>query len=164
MEYTSQLSLRPRKDSDTDFLKQLYETSRDEEFQFVVWSNTEERIKFFNQQFEAQQQHFLSNYDNLDYDIVVFHDTDIGRLVLHRLDSHIHCVDVIILPEYRKHGIGHYIMTQITNELDQKKITSSLYFEKTKPYLEKFYSSYGFITTKDIGTHIFMERPKKLTM
>ncbi|MBL7974339.1 MAG: GNAT family N-acetyltransferase [Candidatus Kapabacteria bacterium] len=164
MKYTSHLSLRPRKDTDTDFLKLLYETSRDEEFQYVEWVNSEERTKFFNQQFEAQQLHFLNNYDNLNYDIVVLHSTDIGRLVLHRTDSHVHCVDVIILPEYRKQGIGHYIMTQITNELDQKNITSSLYFEKTKPYLEKLYSSYGFVTTKDIGTHIYMERPKKLAM
>lgn len=152
------LTLRPRTDNDTDFLVELYETSREEEMQYIEWKNDEERIKFFRQQYNAQHLHFDSNYDNLDYDILVYNNQDIGRLVLHRTPENLHCLDVIIIPSFRKMGIGTIIMERIEEEVKQKKITATLYFEKTKPYLESIYSKYGFVTIEDLGTHKFMKR------
>ncbi len=68
--------------------------------------------------------------------------------------------DIIIIPEFRKKGIGAAIMQRIEKELEDKNITSTLYFEKTKPYLEGIYGKYGFVSIEDIGTHKFMERKK----
>ncbi len=154
------LTLRPKQDTDFNFLITLYESSREEEFSLIEWRNDEERITFFTQQYNAQQLHFDTNYDNLDYDILVYDNIDIGRLVLHRTPENMHCVDIIIVPEYRKKGIGGIVMEWIRKELDDKSMKATLYFEKTKPHLEHIYSKYGFVTTEDLGTHKFMERAK----
>ena len=157
---TSLLTLRPKLESDTDFLIALYETSREEEMQFIEWHNDDERKAFFLMQYNAQKMHFDTNYENLDYDIILYNNIDVGRLILHRTQGNLHCVDIIILPEYRKKGIGAAIMQRIEKELEEKNITSTLYFEKTKPYLEGIYGKYGFVSIEDIGTHKFMERKK----
>lgn len=154
----SLLTLRPKNESDTDFLISLYETSREEEMQWIIWKNDDERVNFFRQQYNAQHLHFSSNYENLDYDILVYNNEDIGRLVLHRTLENIHCLDIIIVPHYRKMGIGTIVMQRIEEETERKNITATLYFEKTKPYLESIYAKYGFVTIDDIGTHKFMKR------
>lgn len=158
---TSLLTLRPKLESDTSFLIALYETSREEEMQFIEWHNEDDRKAFFQMQFNAQKLHFDTNYENLDYDIIQYNNTDIGRLILYRTEENLHCVDIIIAPEYRKKGIGTVVMQRIEKELDEKNITSTLYFEKTKPYLEGIYGKYGFVPIQDIGTHVFMERKKR---
>lgn len=156
----SLLTLRPRTESDTDFLIALYETSREEELQDVDWKSDAERLTFFRQQYNAQQLHFDSNYEDLDYDILVYEGKDIGRLVLHRSPENLHCVDIIIMPEYRKMGIGSIVMQWIERELEEKNLPATLYFEKTKPYLEQIYSKYGFVSVEDLGTHKYMKRPR----
>jgi len=154
----SKLLLRPKNSADTEFLIALYETSRDEEFQFVAWKDDDERRVFFQQQFNAQELHFNSNYENLDYDVITYNSKNIGRLILHKTLDKIHCVDIIIIPEFRKQGISKIVMNSIVQELDFKKIEATLYFEKSKPYLEHIYSKYGFVTEEDLGTHKFMRR------
>lgn len=154
----SLLTLRPRNENDTDFLITLYETSREEEMQWIIWNNDEDRVNFFRQQYSAQHIHFYSNYENLDYDILMYNNEDIGRLVLHRTPDNLHCLDIIIVPAYRKLGIGTIVMQRIEEEVERKSITATLYFEKTKPYLESIYTKYGFVVIDDIGTHKLMKR------
>jgi GNAT superfamily N-acetyltransferase len=156
----SLITLRPRQESDTEFLIRLYETSREEELLHIDWKSEEERKIFFQQQYNAQQLHFDSNYDSLDYDIIVYDGKDVGRLVLHRSPEKLHCVDIIIMPDYRKMGIGSTVMQWIEQELEEKNLPATLYFEKTKPYLEQIYSNYGFVTNEDLGTHKYMKRPQ----
>lgn len=158
---TSLLTLRPKLESDKDFLIALYETSREEEMQYIEWQSDDDRKAFFLMQYNAQKLHFDTNYENLDYDIILYDNIDIGRLILYRTQENLHCVDIIIIPEYRKKGIGTVIMQRIEKEVEDKNITSTLYFEKTKPYLEGIYGKYGFVSIEDIGTHKLMERKKK---
>lgn len=155
----SLLTLRSKTDNDIDFLLSLYETSREEEMQHINWKNDAERTFFFRHQYNAQQMHFDSNYDNLTYDILVYDNEDIGRLVLNRTPENIHCIDIIIMPHFRKMGIGSIVMQWIEDELNKKNSTATLFFEKTKPHLEEIYEKYGFVTIEDLGTHKYMKRP-----
>jgi GNAT superfamily N-acetyltransferase len=153
------LSLRPKRNRDEEFLRHAYETSRDEEFKDVVWPTQQSKEIFFTQQFNAQTEHFKSMYESLDYDIIEYKGKPIGRLVLSWEEQHLHCVDIILLPKLRKQQLGTMIMKAIVKEVDKRKITASLMFEKWKPYLEAFYGKYGFVTTKDYSAHKYMERP-----
>ena len=157
----STITFRPRRGRDEAFLRMAYETSRDEEFKDVLWNNPAQKKAFFNQQFDAQALHFTTMYDSLDYDIIEYKGKPAGRLVLSWESSHLHCVDLAILPRYRKQQIGTAIMDAIVGELDRQHMTASLMFEKWKPYLEKFYEGYGFKTTKEYPGHFYMRRERK---
>ena len=155
------VTLRPKRERDEKFLRMAYESSRDEEFKDVLWESPAQQEAFFTQQFNAQNIHFANFYGSMDYDIIEFEGKPIGRLALSWESDHLFCVDIIILPKYRKQSIGSAIMEAIVKEVDRRGITSSLMFEKWKPYLEKFYERYGFKTTKEHPMHFYMDRPKK---
>jgi GNAT superfamily N-acetyltransferase len=154
------LTLRPKRDRDDKFLRMAYESSRDEEFAMVAWDSPAYREGFFTQQFEAQNLHFANFYPEMDYDIIEFGGKPIGRLALMWEKDHLHCVDIILLPKFRKQQIGTVIMQAIEKEIDRKGITASLMYEKWKPYLEKFYERFGFKTTKEYPMHFYMVREK----
>jgi GNAT superfamily N-acetyltransferase len=124
----------------------------------VAWKSVEEHAVFFRHQFDAQALHFEGSYDSLDYDIIEFDRTPIGRLVLSWEPDHLHCVDIILMPQYRRGGLGSAIMKAITDEADRRAISASLFYEKWKPYLGPFYAKYGFSVVKEYDAHYYMER------
>jgi GNAT superfamily N-acetyltransferase len=155
-----EVSLRPRTKKDEEFLRKAYESSRDEETKDVIWNIPEQRAIFFRQQYDAQQIHFDNFYQGMDYDIIEYNGKPIGRLCLLWLEKNLECVDIILIGKYRRQKIGSAIMDAIVKEVDRRKITASLMYEKWKPYLEKFYERYGFKVTGDVPTHVMMERGK----
>jgi GNAT superfamily N-acetyltransferase len=155
------IRLRAKRENDDAFLRYLYETSRDEEFIGVQWNSPEQRAAFFRQQFDAQALHFEHSYERPDYDIIEIEGKAVGRLVLSWEDDHLHCIDLAILPEYRRTHIGSAIMEAIVAEIDRRNISASLFYEKWKPYLEGLYTRYGFTSTKEYDAHVFMQRKKR---
>lgn len=154
------LTLRPKRERDEKFLRMAYESSREDEFADVVWNSPAYREAFFTQQFTAQNLHFANFYPDMDYDIIELNGKAIGRLALMWETGHLHCVDIILIPKFRKQKIGSIIMEAIEKEIVRKGITASLMYEKWKPYLEKFYEKYGFKTTKEYPMHFLMSREK----
>jgi len=157
----STITLRPKRGRDEAFLRMVYESSRDEELKDVLWNNEQQKEAFFRQQFDAQALHFKNMYESLDYDIIEYKGKPAGRLVLSWEAEHLHCVDLAIIPKFRKNRIATSIMESIEKELERRGMKASLMYEKWKPYLEKFYGRYGFITTKEYTGHFYMERAKK---
>ena len=154
------ITLRPRRNRDEGFLRMVYETSRDEETKDVIWNNPQHKETFFRQQFDMQSLHFKNFYSDADYDIIEYKGKPVGRLILSWESDHLHCVDIAILPRYRKQQIGSAIMDAIVRELNRRKIPATLMYQKWKPYLEKFYELYGFKTTKEHPAHFEMKRER----
>lgn len=155
------ITLRPKRDSDDAFLRRAYESSRDDELANVTWKSGDERAAFFRHQFDAQALHFEGTYDSLDYDIIEHDGTPIGRLVLSWDPEHLHCVDLILLPEYRRGGLGSALMHAITGEADRRGVSASLFYEKWKPYLGPLYAKFGFAVVKEYDAHYYMERGRR---
>lgn len=154
------LTLRQRKTSDEAFLRLAYESSRLEELSPIQWENPGQRVAFLEHQFSAQDTHFKNFNPDMDYDIIELHGKPIGRLALDWKDDHVHIVDLIIITEYQKQQIGSQVMEAIIKEVDKRGISASVMYEKWKPHNEKFYERYGFKSTKDYPTHVYMSRGK----
>jgi GNAT superfamily N-acetyltransferase len=116
------ITLRPRTPADEAFLRLAYETSRDEEFKTVEWPNAAQREVFFRHQFDSQELHFASTYPEADYDIIEYKKEPIGRLILSWEADQLHCIDIILLPGFRKKKFGTAIMNAITKEADRLHI------------------------------------------
>lgn len=134
-----EVSLRPVQPADEDFLLSVYASTRAQEMELVPWS-AEQKDAFVRMQFAAQQRHYASEYPAASHDIICFRDVPVGRLYLSRSADGIHILDITVLAEHRKAGIGSCVLRRLLKEAeagaDAKPVT--IYVENFNPSLNLF--------------------------
>jgi GNAT superfamily N-acetyltransferase len=149
------IRLRPATPEDESFLVQLYKSSRGDDLRGLGWD--EERIsQFLEMQYDAQQRFFESEYKRADDQIIVREETRLGRLLVERREHEIRCIDVALLPEYRKAGVGTYLLRQLQAEAKRERKPLRLQiirFNRAINLLERL----EFVRTSETGTHFQME-------
>jgi RimJ/RimL family protein N-acetyltransferase len=142
------LSFPPITRSDEHFLLALYASTRANEMAIVPWSN-EQKVAFVQSQFNAQHQHYLSEYPNGNFQTILLDNQKIGRLYVCELTDEVHIIDLTILPEFRGRGVG----TEIISDILRTAI------KPVQIYLESFNNSInlfarlGFEITFDKGLY-----------
>jgi ribosomal protein S18 acetylase RimI-like enzyme len=152
-------ALRPETDADIPFLLRLFASTREEELASWPWS-AEEKAAFLAQQFQAQRYHYRNFIAACSFDVIEHNGEPAGRLYLDTRESHLHIVDIALLPECRGHGVGAVIMEglQAGGRASGKGV--STYVEKFNPAL-RFYRRHGFTEIADHGVYLEMEwRPE----
>jgi N-acetylglutamate synthase-like GNAT family acetyltransferase len=141
--------------SDMAFLSKLYASTRWDEVLQAPWSD-QQRIEFLQQQFEAQHSHYLSHYPNSDFLIILKDNCKIGRIYLDRDEVSICLIDIALLPECRKSGIGTELLKELLEEaqLTNKKIV--IHVENFNPAYH-WYLKLGFKQVEDKGVYQYME-------
>ena len=75
--------------------------------EFSLLGLAEEQLeKLVRMQFNAQQREYQNAYPGSEQSIVLCKGSAVGRLWVARNDCEIHVVDISLLPEFRRHGIG----------------------------------------------------------
>jgi GNAT superfamily N-acetyltransferase len=151
------ITFRPYTVEDLSFIQTVYASSRQVEMDMVPWS-AEEKGRFLNMQCQAQLQHYQTHYLNATHDIILCNDKPIGRLYVNRNAQEIRLMDITLLPEYRKQGIGSQIIRAIMYEGDEADLPVTLHVEIINPDAIRLYQRLGFTAVVDKGVHIFMER------
>ncbi len=121
--------------SDEAFLFALYASTRTNEMALVPWSN-EQKTFFLQSQFQAQHQHYLSEYPHGKFQTINSNDQKIGRLYVCDLKNEIQIIDLTLLPEFRGQGIGTQIITDILQTAEKP----------VQIYLESFNQSINLFT------------------
>ena len=57
-------------------------------------------------QFSAQQTGYASRFPESEHTIILNDGTPVGRVWIARTSNDIRIVDISLLPQYRRHGIG----------------------------------------------------------
>jgi len=140
---------------DIDFLRQVYASSRTEEMQLTGWDATQ-ISEFISMQFNAQHQHYIKYYPNAKMDVIYVDARPAGRLYVERTSKEIRLMDICLLPEFRKSGIGTYLMQRLIDDAKKDDLLISLHVEKNNSSKE-FYDRLGFQVIEDRQTHWFME-------
>jgi len=143
------------------FLRDLYCTSRDEEIATVDWPAKQIKT-FLHAQFELQQKHYTKTYPQSLRQLIHFNGQPIGRLYLNhdQLKQQIHLIDITILPEYRKLGIGAHLMTNIITQAKAINWQVSLYVSQQKQALS-WYKTMGFkVKSVENGYHFMTFEPE----
>lgn len=109
------ITLRAVVDQDESFLRELYASTRQAELALMPWT-AEAKESFLRMQFEAQRSHYLSFYPKADHSIVLAGSTPAGRIYVDRQDSQILIVDITLLPEFHRRGIGRVLVSQLQSE------------------------------------------------
>jgi ribosomal protein S18 acetylase RimI-like enzyme len=91
------------------------------------------------------------------YEVVVIDGEPAGRLYLHRGESEIRIVDIALLPEHRRNGVGTSLLRDLLAEADASGKRVTIHVERLNPALA-LYERLGFSVAEDKGVYLFLER------
>ena len=151
----SGIRLRTVSPSDRDFLLQVYASTREEEMRLVDWS-AEEKAAFVRMQFEAQDAYYREHYHPATYYVIEVDGVAVGRLYVARWDDEIRIMDVALLPERRRRGIGTSLLRALLDEAAASGKRLSIHVEKFNP-ARRLYERLGFAEVAERGVYVLME-------
>lgn len=150
----SRLALRAAKREDDLFLFRLFCSVREPDFAFL---GKMERKKLLELQFAAQQRHYQANMPEAEHLIVLRDGGPIGRMTFIRRNDELHLAEIALLPEHRNHGIGSILMEKMIKAEAEQRHAIRLHVY-TQSAAVRFYERLGFVTVKDDGAYLFMEK------
>ena len=151
------VSLRPALPEDEDFLRRVYGSTRVEELAVTGWDDAA-KDAFIAHQFDAQQKHYLANYEGASYDVVLVDEQPAGRLYVARWPEEIRVMDIALLPNYRGRGVGSRLLRELLDEADRTGKAVSIHVERNNSALS-LYRRLGFEEAGDRGVYLLLRRP-----
>ena len=151
----SSISFRAVMPEDEELLLKLYKSSRGDDLRGLGWS--EDQIgEFLEMQYEAQQRLHENDYQNATDEIVLLDGKPAGHLAIERREDEIRCVDIALLPENRRAGIGTLLIRRLQDEArgaNKPLRLQVIRFNRAVTLIERL----GFVRTSETGTHFKMQ-------
>lgn len=152
---TSETTLRPITDADLGFLERVYASTREEELRPTGWSGEQKR-QFLRQQFEAQHGYYQEHYEDSHFDVILHDGEPVGRLYVARWDDELRVIDIALLPEHQRQGLGTALLRKLMAEAHAGGKPVRIHVEHNNPALG-LYRRLGFKRTGDTGVYWLME-------
>jgi len=149
------LRLRTVTPEDEQFLRAVYASTRSEELARVPWSDEQKRA-FIDMQFAAQDADYRRNYPDAQYSIIEVQGVPAGRLYVDRGSKEIRIIDIALLPEHRRAGIGTSLLRALQDEARATSKTLTIHVEKFNP-ARSLYHRLGFQQIEDKGVYLLLE-------
>jgi ribosomal protein S18 acetylase RimI-like enzyme len=150
------VSLRPVRDDDEAFLYQVFAATREEELAPLDWDDAQ-KTAFLRMQYMAQHRSYRPTFPDADYLVILRDGRPAGRFYLHRGANEFHVIDIALLPEHRRVGIGSNLLRDLLAEADQAGLPVRLHVEHNNP-ARRLYERLGFTRIGDTGVYFHMER------
>jgi len=151
--------LRPIVADDEPFLLEVYKSTRPE-ITALGWPPPQEEA-FFRMQFEGQKRSYEMQYPDAAHQLILFKDTEVGRLITFRTEQEIRLADVALLPQYRNMGVGAFVIRELCAEAARRDLPLRLQVSKFNPAIH-LYERLGFQMLGENSTHFQMEwRPNQ---
>lgn len=147
--------LRPERDEDIPFLMTLYASTRDAELAPVPWS-AEQKAAFVVHQFDAQRHHYRTFFPSTAFDVLESGGVPFGRLYVDVRVTHVHVIDIALVPQARGKGLGTALMTALQDYARDLGMGLDLFVEAYNP-ARRLYQRLGFFDIADHGIQIEME-------
>ncbi|MFZ5855968.1 MAG: GNAT family N-acetyltransferase [Chloroflexota bacterium] len=154
MERLAAYTLRPVRDEDEALLLAIYASSRAEEMALVPW-DAAMKDAFLRSQFSAQQTHYRSYFPQAVHDMILVDGEPVGRIYVDRRADEIRILDVTMLTESRRRGIGTRIIQELMKEADDQDQSLSIYVESFNRSLGLF-QRLGFVKAEETGASWLM--------
>ena len=149
------ITLRPVTPDDTDFVLELYASTRGDLADMQCDAVT--RAQLIRMQCHAQQQHYRAAYPRAEVSLVL--DAEgrrVGRIYVDRSPHEIRLVDISLLPQYRRRGIGQKLLQALMEEGERAGLPVRLSVMAGNP-AGQLYQRLGFAPGLMRGAHQQME-------
>jgi ribosomal protein S18 acetylase RimI-like enzyme len=149
------ITLRAAGPDDAAFLFEVYASTRAEEMALAPWSD-EQRQDFLRMQFDAQHSYYHERFPDADYKVILADGESVGRLYVARDKETIQILDIAVLPERRRAGVGTSLIQELVSEAKQSGKTVQIYVETFNPSLSLF-ERFGFSKIAEEGFNFLLE-------
>ena len=149
------LRRRPVAAADEIFLRGLYATTRPE---VAAWEDAEREV-FLDLQFRAQVREWVARFPTGVHELILLDGHPVGRLWVAWSPSECCLVDMALLPEYRRSGIGTQIVGEVLAEADRRRVPARLTVERTNGPSLAFCARLGFVVVAENPVYVVLERP-----
>jgi ribosomal protein S18 acetylase RimI-like enzyme len=153
---STSFSLRRVSAEDAQFLFQLYASTRQEEIASFGWPADQAAV-FLRMQFDVRRRSYMAAYPSAEESVIFSGKISAGSVNVYRCGSEIRLVDIALLPEYRRRGIGGEIIRQLAAESEEKGIPLRLSVFRSNP-AARLYARLGFVATGGDAMYCEMER------
>lgn len=141
---------------DEPFLYRLYASTRAEEV--ALWNWPKVQVEFFlRMQFNAQYRSYAAAYPAAEHSLLLQEGKPIGRLIVQRDATAIRLVDVSLLAEHRRQGVGTAVLRELVEECEAKGKKILLQVLSANP-VRRLYGRFGFRRFASDGLYDEMER------
>ena len=148
--------LRPVQEDDEGFLFRVFSSTREAERDAAGWTN-EEWDTFVQMQFEAQRRHYRVHYPSAEHSIILRDGQPVGRMWVHRSETEIRLLDIAVLPDHRRRGIGTHLIRNLQEEARTARAALRHSAEVDNPGARRLYERLGFTAAQTHGLHTLME-------
>jgi ribosomal protein S18 acetylase RimI-like enzyme len=155
------ITLRPVTPEDTPFLFRVYASTRAAELALLGWDEAA-KDSFLTLQFRAQNVYYQQQFPNADFQIVLLDGTPVGRLYVAHGPDEIHLIDIALLSDHRRQGIGRVLLEDILTTARQAALPVHLHVESHNPAL-RLYTRLGFQKTSEHGPYLAMEWDRRVS-
>lgn len=150
------LTLRPVTKDDEPFLLALYGSTRDEELSQIQWGEGQREL-FLRWQFDLQQREYYSRFPDGRYELIVVDGHAAGRFWTGSDETQIRLLDIALLPEFQKRGVGTALLKELIKEAQQvgKPLRHMVFVLNDNAH--RFYERLGFVLIDEQGAYKHME-------
>jgi GNAT superfamily N-acetyltransferase len=155
------VALRPAAVEDYEELVRIYASTRAGELAQVAWWDDEQKLAFCRSQYDSQKTEYEARYPGAEYDVILLDGRTVGRLWVGRDDEEIRLLDIALLPEEQRHGVGALLVGALIEEAraSGKKLRHMVFMLNSGAL--RFYERLGFQVFEDMGGYLHMEwRPQ----
>lgn len=150
------IALRAATDADMDFLRDVFSSTRMQEFASAGMP-VEQAEPLLASQFSIQHDYYRRHYPHGRFDIIVHGEKNVGRLYHDWHGDIAQLIDIALLPAYRGAGIGTRLMRAIVAKAARKNMPMQLYVEFNNP-VRTLYRRLGFVPAGENGVYELMRR------
>jgi GNAT superfamily N-acetyltransferase len=156
------LYLRPVLPEDDRFVYELLYDNFYETLMAHFW-DPKIRDPLIKLQIDGQRSQYRAEFPNADHGIIMYDDRPIGRILMDRRTEWHYLVDILIQRQYRKKGIGTWLLRALCIEAEMMQKPMRLTVRTTNPAKE-LYKRLGFHIIEDYTMVWLMERPVGATV
>jgi ribosomal protein S18 acetylase RimI-like enzyme len=153
--------LRPATEQDYEELVRVYASTRAAELAQVTWWDDAQKLAFCRAQYDAQKAEYEARYPEAEYDLVLLGGRTAGRIWIGRDDEEIRLLDIALLPEAQRQGVGAALVGALVDEARSsgKRLRHMVFMLNESA--RRFYERLGFRVFEEIAGYQHMEwRPE----
>ncbi len=152
---TTEIQFRPTNEEDRAFLYRVYASTRSEELQQLDWTD-QAKHDFLALQFKAQHRFYQQNFPEAEFQVILRGNDPIGRLYVDHRSNEIRLIDITLLPEFQRRGIGSALLESLLAEARASQLPLRMHVEKFNPAM-RLYERLGFRKIEDHGVYFLLE-------
>ncbi len=150
------VTLRPITPEDEPFLLQVYGDAREAELAQVPWDEDQKKA-FLAFQFNAQHQHYQTEFPNAAFSVILHAGTPVGRFYVDRRLDEIRILDIALIVKHQGRGLSKGLLQDLLAEASAAHLPVRIFVEQYQHRAQALFQSLGFTPIQDHGVSVLME-------